>query len=84
VESAVLAIRPLAAPRVPVADPRRFEAVVLAAFAQRRKTLANALAAGLDKPVEEARRAALAAGIDPRRRAETLTILEFAALVGQV
>jgi len=84
VESAVLAVHPLAAPRVPLADPRRFETVVLAAFAQRRKTLANALAAGLGRPAEEVRRAARAAGVDPGRRAETLTILEFAALAAQV
>jgi 16S rRNA (adenine1518-N6/adenine1519-N6)-dimethyltransferase len=84
VESAVLAVRPLEAPRVPVANPGKFEAVVLAAFGQRRKTLANALAAGLGRPVEEVRRAALAAGVDPGRRAETLTILEFASLVARV
>ena len=84
VESAVLALRPLAAPRVPVGEPGRFEAIVLAAFAQRRKTLANALAAGLGRPPGEARRAALAAGVDPGRRAETLTILEFAAVAAQL
>lgn len=84
VESAVLAVHPLAAPRVPVADPLRFEAVVLAAFAQRRKTLANALAAGLGRPVAEVRGAALAAGVDPGRRGETLTILEFAVLAAQL
>src|SRR5947199_164328 len=47
VESAVLRLRPLPAPRVDLEDEQRFEAVVRAAFAQRRKTLANALAAGL-------------------------------------
>jgi len=53
---------------------------VRAAFAQRRKTLANALAAGLGVPVEAARQAAGAAGVDPARRAETLDIKDFAAL----
>jgi len=80
VESAVLQVRPLAEPRVETAELRRFHAVVRAAFAQRRKTLANALAAGLGVPVEAARQAAGAAGIDPARRAETLDIKEFAAL----
>lgn len=84
VESAVLALQPLGAPRVPVPDPRRFEAIVLAAFGKRRKTLANALAAGLGRPPEEAREAARAAGVDPGRRAETLTILEFAGLAARL
>ena len=80
VESAVLHLRPLAVPRVEPVDLRRFHTVVRAAFAQRRKTLANALAAGLGVPVEAARQAAGAAGVDPARRAETLDIKDFAAL----
>ncbi len=84
VDSAVVHLRPLAAPRAPVADERRFHGVVRAAFAQRRKTLANALAGGLGISVEAARAAAARAGIDPRRRAETLTILEFSHLALQL
>jgi len=80
VESAVLHVRVLGEPRVTLADERRFHTVVRAAFGQRRKTLANALAAGLGLPLEVVRRAATIAGVDPGRRAETLTILEFAAL----
>ena len=56
-------------------DEGRFRAIVKAAFAQRRKTLGNAL-----KPVEGARAALAAAGIDPMRRGETLSCLEFAAI----
>jgi 16S rRNA (adenine1518-N6/adenine1519-N6)-dimethyltransferase len=78
VESAVLRLTPLPAPCVDVADEVRFEAVVRAAFAQRRKTLANALAAGLGLPVGATRQAATSAGVDPGRRAETLNIQEFA------
>lgn len=80
VESAVLHLRPLAAPRVEAADQRRFHTVVRAAFAQRRKTLANALAAGLGLSAEAAREAVSSVGVDPGRRAETLDIKEFAAL----
>src|SRR5207248_2626212 len=47
VESAVLRLAPLPSPRVDLPDEQRFEAVVRAAFARRRKTLANALATGL-------------------------------------
>ena len=84
VESAVLHLRVLAEPRVPLADERRFHVVVRAAFAQRRKTLANALAAGLGLPGDRVRAAAEGAGVDPGRRAETLTIPEFAALAARL
>ena len=78
VDSAVLWLTPLAGPCVELADERRFEAVVRAAFAQRRKILANALAAGLGLPVGITRQALSSAGVDPGRRAETLEIQEFA------
>ena len=80
VESAVIRLDVLSSPRVPIADERRFHQIVRAAFAQRRKTLANALAAGLGRPADVLRVAAESAGIDPSRRAETLTISEFAEL----
>lgn len=80
VDSAVLHLRVLRQPRVRLADPRRFESVVRAAFAQRRKMLANALGAGLGLPLDVVRRAATAAGVDPTRRAETLSLSELAAL----
>jgi len=55
-------------------------AVVRAAFGQRRKTLANALAAfGVDQGIPAAE-ALVRAGIDPRRRPETLDLAEFARL----
>ena len=78
VESAVLHLRALAAPPVPVTDARRFRALVRAAFSQRRKSLANALAAGLGLSAERARALLASAGIDPGRRAETLSLAEFA------
>jgi len=71
-------------PRVPLADARRFETVVRAAFAQRRKMLANALGAGLGLPLDIVRRAATGAGVDPARRAETLTLVEFAELTARL
>jgi 16S rRNA (adenine1518-N6/adenine1519-N6)-dimethyltransferase len=80
VDSAVVHLRVLSAPRVALRDERRFHTVVRAAFAQRRKMLANTLAAGLALSLDTARERVAAAGIDPRRRAETLTIDEFAAL----
>lgn len=80
VDSAVLHLTAHRAPPVLVTDPARFAAVVRAAFSQRRKSLANALAAGLGLGAERARRLVEAAAIDPGRRAETLSLAEFARL----
>jgi len=74
VESAVARLVPLGEKRPRIADPARFERVVAAAFSQRRKTLRNALAAIV------APAAFTAAGIDPQRRGETLSVREFVAL----
>ena len=80
VDSAVIHLRVRRAPPVPVDDPVRLRAVVLAAFGQRRKNLANALASGLGIGAERARAMCEAAGIDAGRRAETLSLAEFARL----
>ena len=53
---------------------------VKAAFSQRRKTLANSLAGGLQLPREAALALLETAAIEPTRRAETLSLNEFAAL----
>jgi 16S rRNA (adenine1518-N6/adenine1519-N6)-dimethyltransferase len=74
VSSSVVRLTPHAVPPVTVREPARFAALVQAAFGKRRKTLRNALA-GI---VPEA--AFGLAGLDPDRRAETLTVTEFAAL----
>jgi 16S rRNA (adenine1518-N6/adenine1519-N6)-dimethyltransferase len=84
VDSAVLHLRALASPPVPIADPQRFRAVVLAAFSQRRKMLANALAAGLGLPVARLRAALPGIGLDPARRAETLTLADFSRLADEL
>lgn len=78
VDSAVLRLTRLSVARVQVTDEARFRAVVKAGFAHRRKTLLNSLKSEL-KQVDVA--AALArAGLDGQRRAETLSVEEFAAL----
>jgi 16S rRNA (adenine1518-N6/adenine1519-N6)-dimethyltransferase len=74
VDSSVVRLVPHATPPIQVRDVDDFARVVRAAFAQRRKTLRNNLK-GL---ISGDRLAAL--GIDPQRRAETLTLTEFAAL----
>jgi 16S rRNA (adenine1518-N6/adenine1519-N6)-dimethyltransferase len=66
------------APAEPMADiaPGLLERVVAAAFAQRRKMLRQSLKTRFSDPVSLLE----AAGIDPTRRAETLSIEEFLAL----
>ncbi len=84
VESAVVRLTPRATPRVPPALEPRFREVVRAAFSSRRKTLANALGGGLGISLGLAREAATTAGVDPGRRAETLTIEEFVELTARL
>lgn len=55
-----------------------FFEVVRAGFAQKRKQLRNALAAELDLPASEVAQALSQAGVNPRRRAQTLSIEEWA------
>ncbi|VBB06578.1 ribosomal rna adenine dimethylases signature [Lucifera butyrica] len=79
VESAVIRCTVRQQPLVDVQDETRFFRVVKAAFAQRRKTLHNALkAAGLDAP--QVNGILNTAGIDGMRRGETLSLAEFAAV----
>ncbi|TSK08885.1 MAG: 16S rRNA (adenine(1518)-N(6)/adenine(1519)-N(6))-dimethyltransferase RsmA [Geobacter sp.] len=81
VDSAVLSFTPLAAPRVEVGDEELFRRVVKGAFIQRRKTLLNSLrSAGFDDVDGELTAALAACSIDGKRRGETLSLEEFAAL----
>jgi 16S rRNA (adenine1518-N6/adenine1519-N6)-dimethyltransferase len=52
-------------------------------FTQRRKTLANALASFAGEAGTSPGVVLAAAGIDPRRRAETLEVIEIARLADQ-
>ncbi len=79
VESAILRAA-FRAPPAPVANEARFRRLVKAGFAQRRKVLANALAAGRVADPGALAAALSPARIDPRRRGETLTVEEWAAL----
>ena len=82
VDSTVVKLTPLAAPRAPIADEKHYSAVVHAAFGQRRKTLRNALRSMFDEAGVDA--ALAATKIDGQRRGETLDIAEFAALAGAI
>ncbi|MBZ0314057.1 16S rRNA (adenine(1518)-N(6)/adenine(1519)-N(6))-dimethyltransferase RsmA [Clostridium butyricum] len=79
VESIVIRLDRLEAPRVNVKDETLMFALVRAGFNMRRKTLWNATKAfNLSK--EKLEEAFEKSGIDPKRRAETLSIEEFAHL----
>lgn len=84
VTSAIIRLTPRTSPPVEVADEALFFAVVRAAFGQRRKTLLNALSndPALGWTKDQAHAALTAAGIDPNRRGETLTLEDFARLAG--
>ncbi len=80
IDSAVLAFSFVEPPH-PARDETFLFQVVRAAFGQRRKTLRNALAGGnIGLSTEDAKAGLEAAGIDPARRAETLTVAEFVEL----
>jgi 16S rRNA (adenine1518-N6/adenine1519-N6)-dimethyltransferase len=74
VDSAVVRMVPLAPDERHDADPQRLHAIVKAAFAQRRKTLANGLKTLLDSD------AIARADVDPKARAETLSPHDFVRL----
>ena len=80
VDSAVIRLTPRPAPPVPVEDEEWFFRVSRGAFAQRRKTAANSLAATLGIPKPATEQALLSAGAEKNARAERLTLEQFAAL----
>jgi 16S rRNA (adenine1518-N6/adenine1519-N6)-dimethyltransferase len=77
VDGAFVGLEPSALP-LDESEMAGFERTVRLAFSQRRKTLRRALASGWGMPRAESILAA--AGIDPRRRAESLGLAEFLAL----
>jgi 16S rRNA (adenine1518-N6/adenine1519-N6)-dimethyltransferase len=84
VDSSVVVLHRLPAPRVPLADRARFEQVVRGAFAYRRKTLANSLMLALDLPRERIANAIDALALAPDVRGETLDLRTFAALADRL
>ena len=81
VTSAVLTLPVRSAPPCDVADEKLFFRVVRASFAQRRKTLLNALSSGFSE-LSKAELAEIieACGLAPTVRGETLDIPAFAAI----
>lgn len=80
VDSAIVRLDVYPQPRYPVPSTAAFFKVARAGFGKKRKQLKNALSEGLALPAAEAEAVLLRAGVAPTRRAETLTLAEWAAL----
>ncbi|WP_044641806.1 16S rRNA (adenine(1518)-N(6)/adenine(1519)-N(6))-dimethyltransferase RsmA [Risungbinella massiliensis] len=82
VDSAVIRLDIRQEPAVMVESEKRFFQIVRASFAQRRKTLSNALGSQVlqDRSKAEVNELLLEAGVEPSRRGETLTLEEFAKI----
>lgn len=81
VDSAVLRIRLHPEPLIRSSQLDLFFKLAHAGFGQKRKTLRNSLSAGLSLPANEVEARLLEADIEPSRRAETLSMAEWARLV---
>jgi len=86
VDSSIVRLRSWAEPRYPDLDLRFLSKVVRAAFSQRRKTLRNALtkSGAFGAPKEAVLEAFEAAGIDPQRRAQTVSVEEYVTLAREI
>ena len=80
VTSAVIRIDVYDRPALRLRSEREFFRLVRAGFSARRKQLRNALNQGLSLPTADVERLLACAGIDPKRRAETLSLAEWGAL----
>lgn len=80
VDSAVVRVDLYEQPVVPLEDLEGFFEVVRAGFSGRRKQLRNALSRGLNRDAQAITLALRQAGINPARRAETLSLEEWVRL----
>jgi len=81
VDSAVLRVKRFPQPLIPKGELPAFFRIAKAGFSQKRKTLRNALSAGMHCSPKEAASALESAGIDPQRRAQTLSLDEWKTLL---
>ena len=81
VDSAIVVVKRHPEPILESEQLARFFKLIKAGFGQKRKMLANALSAGLQVSKVEISADLERAGIDPRRRAETLELEEWVHLI---
>lgn len=67
---------------VPYGDEAGLFRLIRASFSQRRKTIANVVASGLNLPKPQVLEALQAAGLDARLRPEQLTLQDYCRLLG--
>jgi 16S rRNA (adenine1518-N6/adenine1519-N6)-dimethyltransferase len=80
VDSAVVRVDLFEQPLIPPPRLERFFGLARAGFSQKRKTLQNALAGGLGWPKDRTGALLQKAGLDPRRRAQSLSLEEWGRL----
>ena len=80
VDSAILKIEMYPEPAVKVTSEENFFKIVRAGFCAARKQVANSLSQGLDIPKAEVLSLMQKAGVSPQKRAEALTLEEWAHL----
>jgi len=81
VDSAVVCVEVFPEPLVPLTHIDRFFLLAKAGFSQKRKTLRNSISGGMGWNKDKTEQLLLSSGIDPLRRAETLSLEEWYQLV---
>ncbi len=77
VDSQILILKRRPAPLFPDIEDKDFFRIVKAGYSQRRKTLLNSLSGGLQLDKETVKAVCESVDIDPKRRAQTLTLDEW-------
>jgi 16S rRNA (adenine1518-N6/adenine1519-N6)-dimethyltransferase len=81
VDSAVVRVDLYPSPLIPASQLPLFFQLAKAGFSQKRKMLRNALSAGMGLPPARIESMLQSAGIDPKRRAETVSIEEWGRML---
>ena len=81
VDSAVVCVEVFPEPQVPPTHTDLFFRLAKAGFSQKRKTLHNSLSGGMGWSKDKTEQLLLSSGIDPLRRAETLSLEEWLKLL---
>lgn len=84
VDSSVIRLNVRKQPPIDLSDEKLFFRMVKAVFAQRRKTAANSISAGMSLPKETVYKAIEAAGYNENVRAESFTLNELASLANEI
>ena len=83
-DSSVIRLNVRKQPPIDLSDEKLFFRMVKAVFAQRRKTAANSISAGMSLPKETVYKAIEAAGYSENVRAESFTLNELASLANEI